>query len=308
MEMTRREMLAGAAGAIAVMAAGGCASVAASSPPPGFAYVGCYTTKQRNGRGEGIGVYSIDPVTLAWTRIQLLGTPDNPSWLTLDRRQQFLYCAHGDGPAVTAFRIDRASGQLIALGSRDAMGRNGVRLGVDASNKFVICANYASSSVSVLPIQPDGTLGPVSELVLLPGKPGPHRTQQPSSQPHDVVFDPRDRFFLVPDKGVDAIFVFSLDTVFTAVGLANRIEIMVAAIVFAIVVMLVLSAAAAALLERQPGVKRVGLALLVPVGASLCADGLGWHVPKGWLYGVLALVAVVGAALVSARQRRAAQR
>ena len=212
MEMTRREMLAGAAGAIAVMAAGGCASVAASSPPPGFAYVGCYTTKQRNGRGEGIGVYSIDPVTLAWTRIQLLGTPDNPSWLTLDRRQQFLYCAHGDGPAVTAFRIDRASGQLIALGSRDAMGRNGVRLGVDASNKFVICANYASSSVSVLPIQPDGTLGPVSELVLLPGKPGPHRTQQPSSQPHDVVFDPRDRFFLVPDKGVDAIFVFSLDT------------------------------------------------------------------------------------------------
>lgn len=102
--------------------------------------------------------------------------------------------------------------------------------------------------------------------------------------------------------------VFSLDTVFTAVGLANRIEIMVAAIVFAIVVMLVLSAAAAALLERHPGVKSVGLALLVPVGASLCADGLGWHVSKGWLYGVLALVAVVGAALVRARERRAGQR
>ena len=211
MPITRRELLTGAAGAIA-MAASGCATVASTQPPPKFAYVGCYTTERRSGRGKGVGVFSIDPVTLAWTQVQTIAAPDNPSWLELDRTKRFLYSAHGDGAPITAFRVDDATGLLTLLGSQDSKGRNGVRLGVDASSRYVICANYASGNVAVLPIQSDGTLGPVSDLVALPGKPGPHRTQQPSSQPHDVVFDPRNRFFLVPDKGVDATFVFSVDT------------------------------------------------------------------------------------------------
>lgn len=212
MKMTRRELLAGAAGMVATMAAGGCATMAESRPLPKFAYVGCYTTKLRNGRGEGISVYQIDAATGAWTQIQLAKAPGNPSWLGFDRKQRFLYVAHGDGQAVTAFRVDEATGQLTLLGSQDAKGKNGVRLGVDASNRYVICANYASGTVVVLPIQPDGSLGPATDLAALPGKPGPHRTQQPYSQPHDIVFDPRDRYIVVPDKGLDATFVFSLDT------------------------------------------------------------------------------------------------
>src|SRR5258706_1419207 len=211
MEMTRRDLLAGAAGMAAVWAAGGCATMA-SAPPPKFAYVGCYTTKQRNGRGEGISVYRIDAGTGSWTQMQLVKTADNPSWLTLDRNQRFLYAAHGDGEAVTALRVDEATGQLGLLGTQHARGKNGVRLGVDASNRFVVCANYASGTVAVLPINPDGSLVAGTDLAALPGKPGPHRTQQPYSQPHDVVFDPRDSFIVVPDKGLDATFVFSLDT------------------------------------------------------------------------------------------------
>ncbi len=65
--------------------------------------------------------------------------------------------------------------------------------------------------MALLPIRADGSLGPVSDLQALPGKPGPHRTQQPYSQPHDVVFDRRGRFIVVPDQGLDATFVFSLD-------------------------------------------------------------------------------------------------
>lgn len=210
MEMTRRELLAGA-GAVATIVAGGCASMSSTGPLPKFAYVGCYTSKQRNGRGEGVTVHRIDAATGGWTQIQLVKTADNPSWLAFDRTQRFLYAAHGDGEVVTAFRIDEATGQLSLLGTQNAKGKNGVRLGVDASNRFVICANYSSGTVAVLPIQADGSLGPVTDLAALPGKPGPHRTQQPSSQPHDVVFDPRDRFILVPDKGLDAIFVLSLN-------------------------------------------------------------------------------------------------
>ena len=211
MEINRREFIAGTASIITVAAAGGCASTTANRPLPKFAYVGCYTTKQRNGRGEGISVHRIDPASGAWTQTQLVKTTDNPSWLTFDRQQRVLYSAHGDGEVISAFRVDQATGQLSALGTHDAKGKNGVRLGVDANNKYLICANYGSGTVALLPINADGSLGPVAHLPALPGKPGPHRTEQPNSRPHDVVFDPRERFIVVPDKGLDATFVFSLD-------------------------------------------------------------------------------------------------
>src|SRR2546430_17506955 len=151
MGTTRREFLAGAAGVVAAMAAGGCASMSSARPLPKFAYVGCYTSKQRNGRGEGIAVHRIDAATGAWTQLQLVKTADNPSWLTLDRRQRFLYAADGDGEVVTAFRVDEATGQLGALGTQDAKGRNGVRLRVDATHRFVLRANFGSGAGALLP-------------------------------------------------------------------------------------------------------------------------------------------------------------
>lgn len=211
MEIARREFLAGTAGVMAAMVTGGCASMASTQPLPKFAYVGCYTSQERRGRGEGITVHRIDAASGAWTQLQLVKTADNPSWLTFDHKQRFLYAGHGDGDVVTAFRVDEAMGQLSLLGTQDAKGKNGVRLGVDASDKFVVCANYASGTVAVLPTTADGSLGPVTDLAALPGKPGPHRTEQASSHPHDIVFDRRGRFFVVPDKGLDATFVFSLD-------------------------------------------------------------------------------------------------
>ena len=180
-------------------------------PVPSFAYVGCYTTKERNGRGEGVNVYRIDPASGSWTHVQLLKDVVNPSWLTLDQRRRFIYSAHGDGGEATAYAIDEASGRVTVLNRQATNGRNGVRLAVDPTNRFVVLANYSSGTVAVLPINPDGSLGPLSDLPSLPGKPGPHRTEQASSHPHDVLFDPRGRYIVVPDKGLDAVFVFGLD-------------------------------------------------------------------------------------------------
>src|SRR5258708_27536583 len=209
MEINRREFIAGTASIITVAAAGGCAWPAANRALPKCAYVGCYTTKQRNGRGEGISVHRIDPASGAWTQTQLVKTTDNQSWLTFDGQQRVLYSAQGDGEVISAFRVDQATGQLSALGTHDAKGKNGVRLGVDANNKYLICANYGSGTVALLPINADGSLGPVAHLPALPGKPGPHRTEQPNSRPHDVVFDPRERFIVVPDKSPDATVAVS---------------------------------------------------------------------------------------------------
>jgi 6-phosphogluconolactonase len=74
-----------------------------------------------------------------------------------------------------------------------------------------VMANYASGSVAVLPIAPDGSLKDQHQLVQLPGEPGPHKVEQISSHPHDIVFDPSGRFVLVSDKGLDRVFVFRFD-------------------------------------------------------------------------------------------------
>ena len=184
----------------------------AGQPIPKLAYVGSYTSRQRSGRGEGISVYRIDPANGTWTEAQVVRGVENPSWLALDRQQRFLYAAHGDGDIVTAFRIDDQTGLLTYLGTQATKGKNGVRLGIDATNKYIVVANYSSGTIAALPIKDDGALGPLTHLPELKGKPGPHRTQQESSHPHDIVFDPRGRFIVVPDKGLDAVFVFKLDT------------------------------------------------------------------------------------------------
>jgi 6-phosphogluconolactonase len=63
----------------------------------------------------------------------------------------------------------------------------------------------------VLPVHDDGRLGAVVQRVGLPGEPGPHRLEQPFSKPHFNPFDPRGRFVVVPDKGLDRIFVFRFE-------------------------------------------------------------------------------------------------
>jgi 6-phosphogluconolactonase (cycloisomerase 2 family) len=185
----------------------------AAQTPPGptamYAYVGSFTTAQRKARGDGIHVYRTDPATGAWTHIQHIGDLVNPSYLALSHDQRFLYSVHGDEDYATAFALDPVTGQAKLLNRAATGGKNGVREAVDPSGKFLVMANYASGSVAVLPIAPDGSLKTDGNfVVVLPGEPGPHKVEQMSSHPHDVVFDPSGRFVLVPDKGLDRVFVF----------------------------------------------------------------------------------------------------
>jgi 6-phosphogluconolactonase len=173
-----------------------------------LAYVGGYTSKDRDGRGDGINVYRVDEASGAWTHVQRLGDLVNPSWLTLDPRRPVLYSAHGEGHEAIAYAIEPGSGRLRIRNRQPTQGKNGVRLGIEATGRHLVCANYSSGTVAVLPIEADGALGPLTDLRPLTGRPGPHPTEQTSAHPHDVAFDPRGRFCLVPDKGLDAVFVF----------------------------------------------------------------------------------------------------
>ena len=96
--------------------------------------------------------------------------------------------------------------------------------------------------------------------------------------------------------------VFSLDSVFTAVGLANSVLVMVAAIVIAIVVMMVVSRSIGAFIARHPTIKMLALAFLILIGFALVAEGLHFEIPKGYLY--FAMAFSVGVELINVQLRK----
>lgn len=98
--------------------------------------------------------------------------------------------------------------------------------------------------------------------------------------------------------------VFSLDSVITAVGMVDRIGVMVAAVVCAVAVMLVAARPIGDFVERHPSVKVLALAFLVMVGMTLTAEAFDVHVPKGYIYAAMAFSLGVEALNIRARNKR----
>ncbi|WP_103640394.1 TerC family protein [Campylobacter concisus] len=82
--------------------------------------------------------------------------------------------------------------------------------------------------------------------------------------------------------------VFSLDSVITAVGMAEHIEIMIIAVILAVGVMMIASKGISNFVDNNPTIKILALAFLVLVGMTLVAEGLGFHIPKGYIYFAMA--------------------
>jgi 6-phosphogluconolactonase (cycloisomerase 2 family) len=176
-----------------------------------YAYVGCFTTERRYARGDGIHVYRVDIRTGEWNPVQQIQGIVNPSFLVLSKSQRVLYSVHGDEDYATSYSVNREEGTLTRLNRAATGGSNGVHQAIDKSGRWLIVANYASGSVSVMPVQEGGMLGDAVHVKPLSGQPGPNRVEQASSHPHQIVFDPSGRFVVVPDKGLDRIFVFRFD-------------------------------------------------------------------------------------------------
>lgn len=101
--------------------------------------------------------------------------------------------------------------------------------------------------------------------------------------------------------------IFSLDSVITAIGMVNEVAIMTAAIIIAVMIMLAASGPLTRFVSRHPTVKMLAMSFLLLVGMTLVADGLGLHIPKGYLYFAMGFSVLVESLnlWVSARKRRA---
>ena len=111
-------------------------------------------------------------------------------------------------------------------------------------------------------------------------------------------------FFWVIMQIIVIDMVFSLDSIITAIGMAQDLEIMVAAVVIACVVMYISSGPVARFVAEHPTTKMLALAFLVLIGVALVADGFKFHIPRGYIYFAITFSAAVEFFNVMAKRNR----
>ncbi len=102
--------------------------------------------------------------------------------------------------------------------------------------------------------------------------------------------------------------VFSIDSIVTAIGMAQDIRIMIVAVLIAVAIMYAASAPVAAFIDAHPTTKVLALAFLVLIGVALVADGFDFHVPRGYIYFAMAFAGAVEALNIAAQRRRRSRR
>lgn len=178
-----------------------------------FAYVGCRTTKERFARGKGLKVLRYH--NNEWEDVQLIKDIVNPSYLAFDHNYNFLYVVHGDYSEISSYKIDKQSGEISFLNTKSTGGKNPVHLLVDNTNNYIVVANYITGSLSVLPINDDGSLDNMSDLYqisnenIIEGK--DLLLKQGVSHPHQVLFNKNKNQIIVPDLGLNQLLFFNLN-------------------------------------------------------------------------------------------------
>jgi predicted tellurium resistance membrane protein TerC len=99
--------------------------------------------------------------------------------------------------------------------------------------------------------------------------------------------------------------VFSVDSIITAIGMAQHVPVMITAVVLAMIVMWASSGPVGGFIQRHPTTKMLALAFLMLIGVSLVADAVGMHIPRGYIYFAMAFAALVETVNVLAKRRRA---
>ena len=130
-------------------------------------------------------------------------------------------------------------------------------------------------------------------------------------EPHDKRIGPTaaQSFFWVVVQLIAIDLVFSVDSIITAIGMAQHIEVMVTAVVIAMIVMYLASRPVSAFIARHPTTKMLALAFLMLIGVALVADGFEVHIPRGYIYFAMAFAGMVEVfnVLASRRRRRLAK-
>jgi 6-phosphogluconolactonase len=170
-------------------------------------FVGTYTAKG----SEGIYVYRFAHKTGALQLVSVAKDLKNPSFLALAPDRKHLYAVEeNQAGRVSAFRVEEKTGQLTLLNSQLVNGDHPCHLTVDKTGKWVLVGNYSSGNLAVFPVQPDGSLGPASQVIQHEGK-GANPQRQEKPHVHSINLGPNNQDVFVPDLGMDKIMAYQFN-------------------------------------------------------------------------------------------------
>lgn len=174
------------------------------------AYIGSYSSSS----GEGIYSCVLDRPSGKLIQAHAPVKAENPSYLAMNEDETRLYSVmetdtfHGNkGGGVSAFSVD-ASGGLSPLGSQPTLGENPCYLSTDG--RYLLCANYTGGSMTVFPLEKDGSILPQSSLTVHSGS-GPIPERQSEPHVHCADFAPGGNLIFAVDLGLDAVKFYRLN-------------------------------------------------------------------------------------------------
>jgi 6-phosphogluconolactonase (cycloisomerase 2 family) len=144
-----------------------------------------------------------------WTLKEIVPTLENPSYLCLDKSEQYLYTVHGDLHQVSAFKIN-SDYTLTHINTVDSQGKNPVFITPNKTNQYVFVASLQGGTVATMKIQEDGSLSEAFFIEHLEGL-----TPEGVSHAHQCILDKTGEFLFVPTQGrhigYERVFVFKVD-------------------------------------------------------------------------------------------------
>lgn len=172
-----------------------------------FAYVGCRTTRERDACGNGIEVFSINDSTGEWKHVETVETLENPSYLTFDKTERFLYVVHGDTTKASAFCADESTGKLEHINTVDLGGSNPVYILPDRTNSALLIACLGTGDIVSVRREEDGSLGPVTHRYMFDGNEG----EKKMTCPHQIYYDRKEEHLFVSLKGIKKTTIPALE-------------------------------------------------------------------------------------------------
>ena len=189
-------------------------ATAQNAPKHYILYVGTYTT----GESKGIYAYRYDTASGKLQPLGLAAATENPSFLTIDKKNGHLYAVNETGNyqgkstgAVTAFAMDRKAAKLSQLDQVASGGADPCYISLDRSGKYLLVANYTGGTVAVLPVLADGRIGQATSVVADEGPLGPNKERQEKPHAHWIQATAHNRFVYVSDLGLDRVLIYKFD-------------------------------------------------------------------------------------------------
>ena len=184
---------------------------AAKAQKQPYLLIGTYTT---NNQSKGIYVYRFNTGNADNNFVSSVAS-SNPSYLAVSPNQKFVYAVNEDagskkfpgGGAVSSYSFNAEEGILKEINTRYSGGKHPCYVAIDSTRKWLFTGNYSSGTVGLFPVNSNGSIGEMKQLLQHYGS-GPDTARQRSAHVHSTILSANQQYLFVPDLGIDKIMTY----------------------------------------------------------------------------------------------------